>query len=354
MSLLTGIAGKRGAFVIAEIGVNYYDVATDLGIGVYEAAVRMIDEARLAGADAVKFQTYKAEKIVSKHSPAYWDRNEEPTATQRELFLKFDKFGEPEYRALADHCRTTGIMFCSTPFDFESADYLDPLMPLFKISSSDLTNLPFIRHLARKGKPILLSTGASTIGEIDIAVQTILGEGNEEICLLHCVLDYPTAPANANLQMIRHLGQVFPRFLLGYSDHVRPDPSMVTLTTAYLFGAKVIEKHFTLNKALKGNDHYHAMDAADLATFVGNVELIETVRGGYEKHPLPCEAAARLQARRSIVAARDIEAGELIDDQNMTFKRPGTGISPSLFEQLRGRPVRRRISEDMLLSWDDL
>lgn len=354
MSLLTGIAGKRGAFVIAEIGVNYYDVATDLGIGVYEAAVRMIDEARLAGADAVKFQTYKAEKIVSKHSPAYWDRNEEPTATQRELFLKFDKFGEPEYRALADHCRTTGIMFCSTPFDFESADYLDPLMPLFKISSSDLTNLPFIRHLARKGKPILLSTGAATIAEIDTGVQTILAEGNEEICLLHCVLDYPTAPANANLQMIRHLGQVFPRFLLGYSDHVRPDPSMVTLTTAYLFGAKVIEKHFTLNKALKGNDHYHAMDAADLATFVGNVELIETVRGGYEKHPLPCEAAARLQARRSIVAARDIEAGELIDDQNMTFKRPGTGISPSLFEQLRGRPVRRRISEDMLLSWDDL
>ncbi len=354
MSLLPEIATKRGAFVIAEIGVNYYDVATDLGIGVFDAAVRMIDEARLAGADAVKFQTYKAEKIVSRHSPAYWDRNEEPTATQRELFLKFDKFGETEYRRLAEHCRTTGIIFCSTPFDFESADYLDPLMPLFKISSSDLTNPPFIRHMARKGKPILLSTGAATIGEIDTAVHTILAEGNEEICLLHCVLDYPTAPANANLQMIRHLGQVFPRFLLGYSDHVRPDPAMMTLSTAYLFGAKVIEKHFTLNKSLKGNDHYHAMDPADLATFVRNVELIETVRGTYEKHPLPCESAARLQARRSLVASRDIEIGEPITEQNVTFKRPGTGISPTFFDQLKGRPARRRISEDTLLGWDDL
>ncbi len=354
MSLLSGIAAKRGAFVMAEIGVNYYDVATDLGIGVYDAAVRMIDEARLAGADAVKFQTYKAEKIVSRHSPAYWDRNEEPTATQRELFLKFDKFGEAEYQALAAHCRKSGIIFCSTPFDFDSADYLDPLMPLFKISSSDLTNLPFIRHLARKGKPILLSTGASTIGEIDTAVQTILECGNEEISLLHCILDYPTQAANANLQMIRHLGAVFPRYLLGYSDHVRPDPSMATLTTAYLFGARVIEKHFTLNKALKGNDHYHAMDPADLATFVRNVELIETVKGEYEKRPLPCEAAARLQARRSVVAARDIEPGETISAQNVTFKRPGTGISPNLFDHLVGRPVRRRISEDSLLSWDDL
>jgi N-acetylneuraminate synthase len=354
VSLLQSIAAKRGAFVIAEIGVNYYDVAADLGIGVLEAALRMIDEARAAGADAVKFQTYKAEKIVSKHSPAYWDRNEEPTATQRELFKKFDKFSEPEYRRLAEHCRAEGVIFCSTPFDLESADYLDPLMPLYKISSSDLTNLPFIRHLARKGKPILLSTGASTIGEIDTAVQTILGEGNSEMCLLHCVLDYPTAAANANLQMIRHLGQVFPRFLLGYSDHVRPDPSMITLVTAYQFGAKVIEKHFTLNKSLKGNDHYHAMDPGDLATFVRNVELIETVRGEYEKRPLPCEAAARLQARRSIVAARDIEPGEPITERNVTFKRPGTGISPSLFEQLRGRPARRRIAEDALLSWEDL
>ena len=176
-----------GPFIIAEIGVNYYDHARELNISVLDAAKLMIDEAAKSGAHAVKFQTYKAGKLASKHSPAYWDQSEEPTTSQFELFSKFDHFGEAEYRALAEHSEQVGVMFLSTPFDFEAADYLESLMPLYKISSSDLTNLPFIRHQAAKGKPILLSTGAATIGEIEAAVSVIESTGNRDICVMHCV-----------------------------------------------------------------------------------------------------------------------------------------------------------------------
>ncbi len=354
MSILRDIEEKRGAFIIAEVGVNYYDIAAERGLSPLDGAKLMIDEAAAAGADAVKFQTYKAQKIASKNSPAYWDRNEEPTGSQFELFSKFDKFGEPEYRTLADHCGEKGVMFLSTPFDFESADYLDPLMPLYKISSSDLTNLPFIGHIAAKGKPVFLSTGAATLGEIEQAVAEVRKADNTDLCLLHCILDYPTDDKDANLNMLGHLRAVFPELLLGFSDHTRPDPAMLTTTAAYILGAKVIEKHFTLDKRLKGNDHYHAMDPKDLAQLRANTERFDTVLGQYRKEPLPCEAASRKQARRSIVAAVDIKAGETISREKLTFKRPGTGISPALLHLVEGRTARREIREDALISWDDV
>jgi N-acetylneuraminate synthase len=354
MSILQQIREKRGAFIIAEVGVNYYDIAAEQGISVLDAAKLMIDKAAAAGADAVKFQTYKAGKIASKSSPAYWDRNEEPTSSQFELFSKFDKLGEAEYRELAGHCESKGTVFLSTPFDFESADFLEPLMPIYKISSSDLTNLPFIEHLAQKQKPLFLSTGAATIGEIEQAMIAALELGNRDICLLHCVLAYPTNYSDANLNMIRHLGEVFPGYLLGYSDHTRPDAAMLTTTAAYIFGAKVIEKHFTLDKTLPGNDHYHAMDPADLEQLVANIELYEQIRGKYRKEPLACEQAARKQARRSIVALVDIAKGDTITRDNIAFKRPGTGISPALLETLLGRTAKRDIPEDALITWEDV
>lgn len=354
MDILDRIVRADRAFVIAEIGVNYYDMASDLGLTPLDAAKRMIDEAHMAGADAVKFQTYKASTIVSRNSPAYWDQREEPTTTQYELFCKYDKFGEAEYQALAAHCATRGVIFVTTPFDFESADYLDTLMPFYKVSSSDLTNLPFIEHMARKGKPVFLSTGASTVAEIDRAVACVRATGYDALCLLHCVLDYPTDYEDANLNMIEHLGRIFPGVLLGFSDHTRPDEAMLVLTAAYLRGAKVIEKHFTLNKTLKGNDHYHAMDPQDLRRFVRNVALLGKIGGETEKRPLACEAAARKQARRSIVASRNIAMGEAISLDNVSFKRPGTGISPALFDIVAGRRVVREIPEDALVSWEDI
>jgi len=177
-------------FLIAEIGVNFYDIAREEEISDMEAAKLMIDEAKKCGVDAVKFQSYKAETIASKNSPAYWDLSEEPTTSQFELFKKFDKFGADEYRELAQYCREVGIMFLSTPFDFVSVDYLDEFMDIYKISSSDLTNIPFIQYIASKNKPILLSTGASTLNEIKQAVKAIEDVSTVDIAIMHWL--YPS------------------------------------------------------------------------------------------------------------------------------------------------------------------
>ncbi|AUN11672.1 acetylneuraminic acid synthetase [Clostridium botulinum] len=350
--IMESIKNSKDAFIIAEIGVNYYDIAKKESITALEAAKLMIKEAKNAGAQAAKFQTYKAGKIASKKAPAYWDTTEENTKSQYELFTKFDKFGESEYVELAKYCEEIGIMFMSTPFDFESADYLNDLMAIYKISSSDLTNLPFIQHIAKKGKPVFISTGAATIGEIEDAINTILSTGNKEMCIMHCVLDYPTKYENANLNMIKHLKEVFPGYMLGYSDHTKPDKNMLVLTKAYEYGAKVIEKHFTLDKTLIGNDHYHAMDPSDLETFKHNLYMLDLIEGEYCKRPLECENSSRKQARRSLIAKQEIKKGEVVTKDMITFKRPGTGISPIDLDRILGRQAKVNIEEDTILTWE--
>ena len=354
MNLFKSIEQNDDVFIIAEIGVNFYDIATKENISPIEAAKLMIIKAKENGADAVKFQSYKADTIASKNSPAYWDQTKEPTDSQFKLFQKFDKFGKEEYQELAKYCSQNNVIFLSTPFDFESADYLDELMPIYKISSSDITNIPFIEYIAKKNKPVFLSTGASTIGEIESAVNTVLSTGNKEICIMHCVLDYPTNYENANLKMIKHLQQIFPNYTYGYSDHTKPDESMQVLTTAYLYGAKVIEKHFTLDKTLQGNDHYHAMNTDDLKRFRDNIDLLHKINGEYCKKPLECESESRKQARRSIVAKVDIKEGKKITRDILTFKRPGTGISPADLSKVLGRVAKKDISEDDLVNWADI
>jgi len=341
-------------FLIAEIGVNYYDIAKKENMSNIAAAKLMIKEAKVAGADAVKFQSYKADTIASKNSPAYWDLNEEPTDSQYNLFKKFDSFGKEEYKELAEYCKEIGIMFLSTPFDFDSIDYLDEFMDVYKISSSDLSNIPFIKAIARKQKPVILSTGASTIDEVKLAIKTIEDEGNRKIGLMHCVLSYPTEYEDANLLMIKYLKDNFPNYDIGFSDHTRPDDKMLVLTTAYLYGANIIEKHYTLDKTLKGNDHYHGMDPKDIKTFKDNVNFIKKINGQYNKVPLPCEGESRKQARRSIVANQDIAIGEEISEDKLTFKRPGTGISPSDLDKIIGKKAKISIKEDDLINYDYL
>lgn len=341
-------------FLIAEIGVNFYDIAREEEITDMQAAKLMIDEAKKCGVDAVKFQSYKAETIASKNSPAYWDLSEEPTTSQFELFKKFDKFGAEEYRELAEYCREVGIMFLSTPFDFASVDYLDEFMDIYKISSSDLTNIPFIQYIASKNKPILLSTGASTLNEIKQAVKAIEEVSTVDIAIMHCVLSYPTAYEDANLLMIKDLAENFPDYEIGYSDHTKPDSNMVVLTTAYNYGATILEKHFTLDKSLQGNDHYHAMDPNDVLVFRNNVGFLSKINGKKNKQPLICESSSRKQARRSIVAVRDIKQGETIARDDLTFKRPGTGIYPSEIDKVIGKTAKVDISEDALLDFDML
>ncbi len=345
---------NKQPFLIAEIGVNFYDIALKEGISDMDAAKLMIDEAKSCGVDAVKFQSYKAETIASRNSPAYWDLSEEPTTSQFELFKKFDKFGRDEYRELADYCKSNGMIFLSTPFDFESADYLDEFMDVYKISSSDLTNIPFIKYIAGKNKPILLSTGASTLREIREAVSAIEVVSTVDIAIMHCVLSYPTAYEDANLLMIKDLAEEFPDYEIGYSDHTKPDDEMVVLTTAYNYGATILEKHFTLDKTLKGNDHYHAMDPSDVVKFRKNVSFLNRINGMKNKQPLICESSARKEARRSIVASRDIKKGEKITEDDVTFKRPGTGIYPSEIDKVIGKIANEDISEDTLIDFDML
>ncbi|MCR5788994.1 MAG: N-acetylneuraminate synthase family protein [Lachnospiraceae bacterium] len=344
---------RAGQFVmIAEIGVNYYDIATKEGITPLEAAKEMIGEAKKAGIHAVKFQSYKAGTLAAKASPSYWDTSEEPTTSQYELFKKFDSFGEPEYRALKEFADEEQIEFLSTAFDFDSADYLDPLMHIYKISSSDLSNLPFIAYQAKKNKPILLSVGASELSEIEAAVDTIRRYNDQPMVLLHCVLEYPTPVEHTNLLKIVSLKNRFPDLYIGYSDHTKPTPDFDVIKTAYNLGAQVIEKHFTLDKTLKGNDHYHAMDPADARDILAAIRRMDMLRGSGKLACLESEQLARANARRSVVSAADIPAGTVIREDMLTYKRPGSGISPDRMPELLGRIAKEDIPEDTILSFE--
>ena len=330
-------------YIIAEAGVNHE--------GSMDLAKRLIEEAQEGGAHAIKFQTYKAETITSKYSPSYWDTNKESTTSQFELFKKYDKFWKDEYEKLKLCCENAGIEFLSTPFDSESAHFLNDMMDVFKISSSDITNLPFIELISGFNKPIILSTGASYLWEVQQAVESI-NAFNVPICLMHCILNYPTSDENANLGMIKDLMSKFPHCIPGYSDHTLPNEGMDVLLTANLLGAIVLEKHFTHDKTLPGNDHYHAMDKVDLKRFTDIINNTYSIIGSDKKKPLKSEEISRKNARRSLVAKLDINKGEIISKDHLTWKRPAHGISPKDINSLIGMTASEDIKEDNILKWE--
>ncbi len=331
----------RQPYVVAEAGVNHE--------GSMDTAKRLIDEAQAGGADAVKFQAYRAGTLASRNSPAYWDLTKERTTTQYELFKKHDRFWKSEFEELKSYCDKTGIEFMCTPFDLESAGFLNDLMDVFKISSSDITNKPFIEYICAFDKPIILSTGASYLPEIQEAAGWIERCGNP-LALLHCVLNYPTANKDANLGMILDLRDKFPGKIVGYSDHTLPD-DMKALEIAVLLGAIILEKHFTLNKNLPGNDHYHAMDKNDLQRFRKNLEDDFSLLGMFAVSALESEEPARQNARRSLVAKRTIFRHAFIESEDLTWKRPGTGISPKDIDLVVGKRAAVTIEKDALLEW---
>ena len=339
-------------YIIAEMGVNFYDTAKQMNITPLEAAKLYIDKAAEAGIDCAKFQSYKANTIVSKNSPAYWDTTKEATKTQYELFQKYDSFGEKEYKELCKYTHVKGMQFISTPFDYASADYLYDMVDFYKISSSDLSNIPFIKYIGAKGKPVCMSLGASYLSEVDEAVRALKEVGCKEIVIFHCVLSYPTDPVNANLRIIETLKRDFPDVKIGFSDHVAPDETMMTLATAYLLGAEVIEKHFTLDKTLPGNDHYHSGDPEDFKKAISNFRWIDKVLGSPEKTVLDCEKVPRREARRSLVLTRSMKAGEVITKEDIMPKRPGTGISPQYMDIVIGRKALKDLEEDTILTWE--
>lgn len=328
-------------YVIAEAGVNHE--------GNMDLAYRLIDEAKEGGADAIKFQTYKAESIASKNSPSYWDLNEEPTESQYKLFQKYDKFWKKEFVALAEYCEKSNITFLSTPFDIESATFLNELMPVFKISSSDINNKPFIEYICQFQKPIILSTGASYMWEIEQSVSWIEKTGNPT-AILHCILNYPTKDENAHLSLIRSLIRKFPDKVIGYSDHTLPF-DMKTLEVASLLGAKIIEKHFTYNKSLPGNDHYHAMDKLDIKRFLERIDKLNELLGSEIRVPFESEQTSRLNARRSLVSSRNIPQGTIISYSDITWKRPSSGIDPRELDNVIGMVASSDIAQDTVLNW---
>lgn len=330
-------------YLIADIGVNYYDIAQKEEISTMEAAKLMILEAKKAGIDAVKFESYKTENIISRNFPEQFD-----------LFKKYDEFGRDEFFELSEYCNELKIKFLSTPLDYESADYLDEFMDIYPIASSDLTNIPFIQYIAKKNKPMLLLTGAATLNEVKIAVRAIEEVSTVDIAILHSVLAYPTDYNDANLAMIKDLAQNFPNYEIGYSDHTKPDSNMFVLTAAYNFGADIIEKHFTLDKSLPGNDHSHSMDPEDVIIFKTNIGFLSQIKGMKNKQPLICESLAKRDARKSIVLTKDIKKGDVITSDIIAFKRPGIGISPAEIDDVVGKTALVDIAEDTIIDFDML
>ena len=334
-------------YFIAEVGVNHENNLT--------RAKRLIYLAKKGGADGVKFQTYKAEKLACKASPYYWDIKEVPVNTQYKLFKKFDKFGPKEYKILKKYCDKLKIDFLSTPFDLEAVNYLNKLVPFFKVASADLTNYPLIRKICAKNKPIVLSTGASKLEEIQNTINFIKKINSKiKVIILHCVLSYPTKYDNAHLEIIRNLSAKFPKNTIGLSDHTLPDENMAVLTSAYVLGARVIEKHFSDKKGKKGNDHFHSLDYKDLRKFIKKIKFIKKLIKKTKGRPLlKGENISRKNARRSIVTFGSIRKGQKLSYKNLIMKRPGTGISPTKLNKVIGKVVKRNLKDDHILKISD-
>jgi sialic acid synthase SpsE len=341
--------GYLDPYVIAEIGVNHE--------GSIDRAIGMIDQVARAGGHAAKFQSYKAEKLAAKgFSPAYWDQSKETTDNQFELFQRFDSFGPDEFVILAEHCRSVGVDFMSTPFDLESVEYLDPLVKSFKIASADLTNVPLRRRVATAGKPIIMSCGASSIDEIAEALKDLLDSGSGPVTLLHCVLNYPTPQNHANLRGITSLIETFGNQVsVGYSDHVAPDAdgSVPALEVASMLGSRVIEKHFTDDRQAPGNDHYHAFDEAGLRKFTDTLHSYRDLLGSGVVD-LSVQQAAISNARRRIFAARLIPAGTVIEEHMLIALRANEGIEISSWDDVVGKVARVDLAPDRIINSEDL
>lgn len=338
------VGEKKPTFIIAEAGCNYE--------GSYKIAEEMVKAAARAGADAIKFQTFDPDKLVTKRAPKFWDIPG-PGKTQYEEFKETLQLNLVQYKKLKKIANRHGILLFSTPSDEKSADMLEELgVPAYKIASMDITHLPFLRYVARKGKPIILSTGASTLNEIEEAVRTTISAGNDNIILLHCISNYPTNPKNVNLKMMTSIMKKFPDFPVGYSDHTTMPESRDIIIAAVAMGAKVIEKHFTFDKTRPGYDHKISADYDDLKNIVQSIRTVEMAMGTETKKPLASEKKVRIFGRRSLVAAKDIPKGTLITKEMITIKRPGTGIQPKFIDKVIGRKAKKNIHCDEVLKWE--
>lgn len=335
------VSGAR-CFVIAEAGVNHN--------GSEDRALELVETAARAGADAVKFQTFRAEELVAASAPRapYQERNVgggDQLSMLRELELT-----ESAFAALYRRSRELGIEFMSTPFDAESAAMLVRLgMQRIKIGSGEITNLPFLRALAALEKPIILSTGMSTLDEVREAVDA-MPAARGRLTLLHCTSNYPADPADVNLRAMVTMRDAL-GLPVGYSDHTQGTEVAVA---AVALGAAVIEKHFTLDRGLPGPDHKASLEAAELERMVREIRAVESALGSATKAPAPSELAVREVARRSVTLVRPVGEGQSISMKDVALRRPATGIAPRDLERVVGRRAARALEAGSVLRWEDL
>lgn len=332
------------AFIIAEAGVNHN--------GDPALARRLVVEAAAAGADAVKFQTFRAADLVTRDAPkaAYQLETTGGDGGQREMLARLE-LAPAAHVTLRDESASRGIVFFSSPFDEVSADVLEALgVAVFKIPSGEITNLGLLRHVARKGRPMILSTGMSTLEEIAAAVGAIRGAGDPPLALLQCVSAYPAPAEETNLRVMDTLRDRF-GCPVGLSDHTT---GIEIAIAAVARGAAIVEKHFTVDKALPGPDHRASLDPAEFVALVRSVRRVEAALGDGDKRPMPSETDTRRVARKSLVAARPIGRGEQITRDMVAVKRPGTGISPADLERALGRTASRALAADEVIDWGAL
>ena len=328
--------------IIAEAGVNHN--------GSLELAKKLIDEAKESGADIVKFQTAKLESLVSKSAPMaeYQKKNMQMDKSQREmlkdLILPFDSFLE-----LARYCESREITFLSTPFDIDSIHFLDNLVKVWKVPSGEITNYPYLRDIARTGKPVIMSTGMCELQEVKDAVRVLKENGSSEITLLHCNTEYPTPMQDVNLRAMCTLREEL-GLPVGYSDHTQ---GIEVPIAAAAMGAVVIEKHFTLDRNMEGPDHKASLEPEELRAMVLAIRNIEAAMGDGIKRPSASEMKNRDVARKSIVAKTNIQKGEVFTEENLTAKRPGNGISPMQWNNVIGLKADRDYEPDEIIKLPD-
>jgi N-acetylneuraminate synthase/N,N'-diacetyllegionaminate synthase len=331
-------------FIIAEAGVNHN--------GSVDLAHKLIDAAADACADSVKFQTFDPDALATAIAPksSYQVRSTEVNENQLDMLRRL-ALTRDCYPGLIQHCSHRGIRFLSTPFDEASADFLDALgMELFKIPSGEITNLPFLSFVARKGRPLIVSTGMADIHEVGAAVSTLRSSGAIDITLLHCTTDYPTAPADANLRAMITMRATFGT-PVGYSDHTM---GTEVALAAVALGASVIEKHFTLDRSMAGPDHQASLEPTELDRMVKGIRIVETALGDGEKMPRASEMPNRNVARKSLVSAREIAENKVIEPADLTARRPGCGLSPARMQDIIGRRARSTIPAGALIRLDML
>jgi N-acetylneuraminate synthase len=332
------VIGRDSCFIIAEAGVNHN--------GSFDLALQLIYAAKKAGADAVKFQTFRTDDLVTGKTPgaAYQEKNLGYATTQQAMLRRLE-LSHDEFRLLAAHAYALGILFLSTPFDPASADFLAGLdLPLYKIGSGELTHHALLRHVARKGRPVILSTGMADLDEVRAAVEVVRSE-KAEVILLHCVSNYPADPRDVNLRAMQTLADEF-CVPVGFSDHT---PGIHIALAAVARGACVIEKHFTLSRMMEGPDHQASLEPAELKQLVSAIREIESALGSGVKQPAASEKNVAEAARRSWVAARDLAKDTVLVPNDLLLRRPGTGLPEGQLIRLLGKPLNCALQEGDVL-----